>query len=289
MRARTRYELRLPSRKLVLGDETLIMGVLNVTPDSFYDGGKYFRFRDAVSRGLQLEDEGADIVDVGGESTRPPFLRVLPAAEEIRRIVPLIEALRKRLKVCLSVDTFKSEVARVAISAGAEIVNDISGLRWDPKLCELIASTRTALILMHSRGTPATTHRMPRVRDVMGAVIKGLERSINKATSAGIEKDRLIVDPGLGFSKTAEDNLVILNRLHRLRRFRIPILIGASRKSFLGRLLGLPVEERLFGSLASCAIAALEGAHIVRVHDVQETRQVVKVCDAVRQNSFRGR
>jgi dihydropteroate synthase len=289
MRARTRYELRLPSRKLVLGDETLIMGVLNVTPDSFYDGGRHFRFRDAVSRGLQLEDEGADIVDVGGESTRPPFLRVLPAAEEIRRIVPLIEALQKRLKVPLSVDTFKSEVARVAISAGAEIVNDISGLRWDPKLCELIASTRTALILMHSRGTPATTHRMGRVRDVMGAVIKGLERSINKATSAGIEKDRLIVDPGLGFSKTAEDNLVILNRLQRLRRFRIPILIGASRKSFLGRLLGLPVEERLFGSLASCAIAALEGAHIVRVHDVQETRQVVKVCDAVRQNSFRGR
>jgi dihydropteroate synthase len=289
MQARTRYQLRLPSRKLVLGDETLIMGVLNVTPDSFYDGGRYFRFRDAVSRGLQLEDEGADIVDVGGESTRPPFLRVLPAAEEIRRIVPLIEALRKRLKVPLSVDTFKSEVARVAISAGAEIVNDISGLRWDPKLCELIASTRTALILMHSRGTPATTHRMPRVRDVMGVVIKGLERSINKATSTGIEKDRLIVDPGLGFSKTAEDNLVILNRLQRLRRFRIPILIGASRKSFLGRLLGLPVEERLFGSLASCAIAALEGAHIVRVHDVQETRQVVKVCDAVRQNSFRGR
>jgi dihydropteroate synthase len=289
MQARTRYQLRLPSRKLVLGDETLIMGVLNVTPDSFYDGGRYFRFRDAVSRGLLLEDEGADIVDVGGESTRPPFLRVLPAAEEIRRIVPLIEALRKRLKVPLSVDTFKSEVARVAISAGAEIVNDISGLRWDPKLCELIASTRTALILMHSRGTPATTHRMPRVRDVMGAVIRGLERSINKATSAGIEKDRLILDPGLGFSKTAEDNLVILNRLQRLRRFRIPILIGASRKSFLGRLLGLPVEGRLFGSLAGCAIAALEGAHIVRVHDVQETRQVVKVCDAVRQNSFRGR
>jgi dihydropteroate synthase len=289
MQARNRCELRLPSRKLILGEATLIMGVLNATPDSFYDGGRYFRFRDAVSRGLQLEDEGADIVDVGGESTRPPFDRVLPAAEEIRRVAPLIEVLRKRLKIPLSVDTFKSEVARAAISAGAEIVNDVSGLRWDPQLCKLVASTRTALVLMHSRGTPATMHRMPRVLDVMKAVTKGLERSIRKAASAGIERDRLIVDPGLGFSKNPEDNLKILNKLEALGHLRIPILVGTSRKSFLGRVLGLPVEQRLLGSLASCAIAVLEGAHIVRVHDVRETRQVVKVCDAVRQSSFRGR
>jgi dihydropteroate synthase len=289
MQPRTRFTLELPSRGLVLGKKTLIMGILNVTPDSFYDGGRYFKFRDAVSRGLQLEDDGADIVDVGGESTRPPFLRVLPVAEEIRRVAPVVEALRKRLSIPLSVDTFKAEVARSAISAGAEIVNDIGGLRLDSKMSQLIASSRVGLVLMHSRGKPGSMHQMPAVRRILRVVRESLERSISKAGSAGIRKNQLIIDPGLGFSKTAENNLELLKRLPMLSRLRLPILVGASRKSFVGKVLGLPIRERLLGSLASSAIAIVAGAHIVRVHDVRETVQVVRICDAVRQSSSRNR
>jgi dihydropteroate synthase len=286
MKPRKQFELRLPSRTLILGEKTLIMGVLNVTPDSFFDGGRYFRFRDAVSRGLRMEEEGADFIDVGGESTRPPFRQVLAAAEEIRRVVPVIEALRKRLKIPLSVDTFKAEVARSAIHAGAEIVNDIGGLRFDAAMPEVIASTRTAIVLMHSRGRPGQIHQMPAVKNVLNTVIEGLKRSIRRATSRGIRKDRVIVDPGLGFSKTADDNLRLLDRLAALGRLDCPILVGASRKSFLGKLLDLPAEGRLLGSLASCAIAIVEGAHIVRVHDVKETLQVIRICDAVRRGEI---
>ncbi len=285
MQARKKYEVRLPSRRLILGEKTLIMGVLNVTPDSFFDGGRYFRFRDAVSRGLQLADEGADIVDVGGESTRPAFSTVLPAADELRRVLPIIEALKKRLKIPISVDTFKADVAKVAIAAGAEIVNDIGALRLDRKLAEVVASTGAALILMHSRGRPETMHGLPPVRNACRTVIESLRRSAQRAVAAGISRERLIVDPGIGFSKRVEDNLLLLRRLDFLRQLNLPILIGASRKSFLGKILNLPVEERLIGSLACCAVAALGGAHLVRVHDVRQTLQVLKVCDAVRNGS----
>jgi dihydropteroate synthase len=258
------------------------MGVLNTTPDSFFKDSRRRRSGDAASRGLELEEQGADILDIGGESTRPPFRNVLPVAEEIRRVVPVIEALRKRLKIPISVDTFKAEVARAAISAGAEIVNDIGALRLDRELPKVIASERVAVVLMHSRGEPEQMHHLPRVCNILRTVVESLERSVRRAVLAGISKRQIIVDPGIGFSKTAEDNLLLLKRLAILNRLGLPILVGASRKSFLGKVLGVPVEQRLTGSLACCAMAIMEGAHIVRVHDVRETRQVAILCDAVR-------
>ena len=282
MLARTRYEVQLPSRRLVLGARTLVMGVLNTTPDSFFKDSRRFRASDAIARGVELEEEGADILDIGGESTRPPFRNVLPVAEEIRRVVPVIEALRKRLKIPISIDTFKADVARAAISAGAEIVNDIGALRLDRELPKVVASERVAIVLMHSRGKPEQMHHLPHVRDIVRSVVEGLESSVRRAISAGISKRQIIVDPGVGFSKTPEDNLLLLKRLAILSRLHLPILVGASRKSFLGKFLGVPVEQRLVGSLACCAMAIMEGAHIVRVHDVRETRQVAVLCDAVR-------
>ena len=282
MLARTRYEVQLPSRRLVLGARTLVMGVLNTTPDSFFKDSRRLRPRDAIARGMELEEEGADILDIGGESTRPPFRNVLPVAEEIRRVVPVIEALRKRLKIPISIDTFKAEVARAAISAGAEIVNDIGGLRLDQELPKVVASERVAVVLMHSRGKPEQMHHLHRVRNILRTVVESLECSVRRAVLAGISKRQIIVDPGIGFSKTPEDNLLLLKRLAILRRLGLPILVGASRKSFLGKVLGVPVEQRLTGSLACCAMAIMEGAHIVRVHDVKESRQVAVLCDAVR-------
>lgn len=259
------------------------MGVLNATPDSFFKDSRRRRSTDAISRGLQLEEDGADILDIGGESTRPPYLNVLPAVEEIRRVVPVIEALRKRLKIPISVDTFKAEVAHAAICAGAEIVNDIGGLRLDQELPKVVASERVAVVLMHSRGKPEQMHHLPRVRHIFKAVSESLERSVRRAISAGISRKRIIIDPGIGFSKTPEDNLLLLKRLNALSRLDLPILVGVSRKSFLGKILSVPVEQRLTGSLACCAVAIMEGAHIVRVHDVKETRQLVVACDAIRE------
>ena len=283
MQARTRYEVQLPSRRLILGARTLVMGVLNTTPDSFFKDSRRRRPTDAISRGLQLEDDGADILDIGGESTRPPFRHVLPAAEEIRRVIPVITALRKRLKIPISVDTFKAEVARAAISAGAEMVNDIGGLRLDRELPRVVASERVAVVLMHSRGKPEQMHHLPRVRNILRVVSESLKRSVRRALSAGISRNRIIVDPGIGFSKTVEDNLLMLARLDALKRLDFPILVGASRKSFLGKVLSVAVEQRLTASLACCAVVIAGGAHIVRVHDVKQTRQVVVLCDAVRQ------
>ena len=282
MQARTRYEVQLPSRRLVLGARTLVMGVLNTTPDSFFKDSRRRRSGDAASRGLELEEQGADILDIGGESTRPPFRDVLPVAEEIRRVVPVIEALRKRLKIPISIDTFKAEVARAAISAGAEIVNDIGALRLDRELPKVVASERVAVVLLHSRGKPEQMHHLPRVSNILRTVVESLECSVRRAVLAGISKRQIIVDPGIGFSETTEDNLLLLKRLAILSRIGLPILVGASRKSFLGRVLDVPVEQRLTGSLACCAMAIMEGAHIVRVHDVRETRQVAILCDAVR-------
>jgi dihydropteroate synthase len=287
MQARPRHEVQLPSRRLVLGARTLVMGVLNVTPDSFFKESRRWRSGDAVSRGLQLEEEGADILDIGGESTRPPFRNVLPVDEEIRRVVSVIEALRKRLRIPISIDTFKAEVARVAIAAGAEIVNDIGGLRLDRELPKVVAAGRVAIVLMHSRGKPGQMHYLPPVQNLLKAVMESLERSVRRAVAAGISNKRIIIDPGIGFGKTPENNLLLLRRLDVLRRLGLPILVGASRKSFLGKILSVPVEQRLTGSLACCAVAIMEGAHIIRVHDVKETRQVAALCDAVREAGTR--
>ena len=278
---RSRFRLKLPNGTLELGQKTLIMGILNVTPDSFYDGGAYLRTDQAVKRGLQLEDQGADLVDVGGESTRPDRPASVPATEEIRRVVPVIEQLAKRLTVPLSVDTYKSEVARGAIAAGASVVNDISGLRFDPRMAACAADAGAAVVLMHSRGSPERLHGLPALKRPLQSVLLGLRHSVEKALQGGIPRNRIVLDPGLGFGKGVEDNLVVLRRLEVLKRFRLPILVGPSRKSFIGNLLNLPVEQRLLGSLASAAFAVIQGAHILRVHDVRETRQVVQLCDAI--------
>ncbi len=278
---RQRFRLQLPHGTLELGRKTLIMGILNVTPDSFYDGGAYLRTDEAVEHGLQLEDQGADLVDVGGESTRPNRPGSVSATDEIRRVVPVVEQLAKRLTVPISVDTYKSEVARSAVAAGASVVNDISGLRFDPDMAACAAAAGAAMVLMHSRGSPQRLHGHPALKRPLQSVLAGLRHSVKKALRAGIPSNRIILDPGLGFGKGVEDNLLILRRLEVLKRFRLPILVGPSRKSFIGNLLNLPVEQRLPGSLASTAVAVMQGAHIIRVHDVGETRQVVQMCDAI--------
>ena len=278
---RQRFRLQLPYGTLELGRKTLIMGILNVTPDSFYDGGTYLRTDEAIEHGLQLEDQGADLVDVGGESTRPDRPGSVTATDEIRRIVPVIEQLAKRLTVPISVDTYKSEVARSAVAAGASVVNDISGLRFDPDMAACAAAAGAAMVLMHSRGSPQRLHGLPALERPLQSVLAGLRHSVKKALRAGIPSNRIILDPGLGFGKGVEDNLLILRRLEVLKRFQLPVLVGPSRKSFIGNLLNLPVEQRLLGSLASTAVAVIQGAHIIRVHDVGETRQVVRMCDAI--------
>ena len=278
---RQRFRLQLPHGTLELGRKTLIMGILNVTPDSFYDGGTYLRTDEAIEHGLQLEDQGADLVDVGGESTRPDRPGSVSATDEIRRVVPVIEQLAKRLTVPISVDTYKSEVAHSALAAGASVVNDISGLRFDPDMAACAAAAGAAMVLMHSRGSPQRLHGLPALKRPLQSVLAGLRHSVKKAHRAGIPSNRIILDPGLGFGKGVEDNLLILRRLEVLKRFQLPILVGPSRKSFIGNLLNLPVEQRLLGSLASTAVAVIQGAHIIRVHDVEETRQVVRMCDAI--------
>lgn len=257
------------------------MAVLNVTPDSFFDGGRHFHMQAAIDGGLRLEDEGADILDIGGESTRPPYSQVLPVSEELNRILPVIEGLRKRLTIPISIDTYKSGVAREAIGAGAEIVNDIGGLRFDPGLAQVVASSRAGLVLMHSRGKPGAMHGLSRLKSPLRSVLESLKLRINRALRQGISLQQMIVDPGLGFGKHTEDNLTLLGRLETFSELRLPVLVGASRKSFLGEVLGLPVRERLYGSLAAAAVAVLKGSHVLRVHDVRETLQVVRVCDAI--------
>lgn len=278
---RPRFRLQLPNGALELGRKTLIMGILNVTPDSFYDGGAYLRTDLAIKHGLQLEDQGADLVDVGGESTRPDRPDSVSATDELRRVVPVIEQLARRLTIPISVDTYKSEVASRAIAAGASLINDISGLRFDSGMASCAADAGAAMVLMHSRGSPRRLHGLPALKRPLQSVLAGLRHSVDKALRAGIPRNRIVLDPGLGFGKGVEDNLVVLRRLEVLKRFRLPILVGPSRKSFIGNLLDLPVEQRLLGSLASTAVAVIQGAHIIRVHDVGETRQVVRMCDAI--------
>ena len=275
------FQLQLPHGTLELGRKTLIMGILNVTPDSFYDGGTYLRTDQAVKHGLQLEDQGADLLDVGGESTRPDRTGSVSATDETLRVVPVIEQLAKRLTIPISVDTYKSEVARRALAAGASLVNDIGGLRFDPDMAACAAAAGAAMVLMHSRGTPQRLHGLPALKRPLQSVLAGLRHSVERALRAGIPRNRIVLDPGLGFGKGVEDNLLILRRLEVLKRFQLPLLVGPSRKSFIGNLLNLPVEQRLLGSLASTAVAVTRGAHIIRVHDVGETRQVVQMCDAI--------
>lgn len=277
-------EWRLGRRSLPWGARTLVMGVLNVTPDSFSDGGNFFDRGRALEHAQRLIDEGADILDIGGESTRPGGAGV-DAGEEVRRVVPVVEALAGRVGVPVSVDTTKASVARAALAAGAEIVNDISALRFDPALAEEAAKVGAGLVLMHSLGTRETLHTLPPVADVLAEVVNSLRASVKEAVRRGAARASICVDPGFGFGKSHEQNVELLARLDRVAAAfpDMPVLAGTSRKRFVGTLLGgAPVEERLHGTTATVAAAVLRGASIVRVHDVRPAVETVRVIDAIK-------
>jgi dihydropteroate synthase len=260
---------------------TVIMGILNVTPDSFYDGGRYARAEAAVQRALQMVQDGADIVDIGGESTRPGSQPV-PEEEELRRVLPVIEAVRGQVDVPISIDTTKSRVAERALQAGACMVNDISGLGFDPRMAEVVARHGALCCVMHIQGTPQTMQQNPQYEDVVRDISRYFEERLALAERAGIPRENIWLDPGIGFGKTVEHNLEILRRLREFTAFGLPILIGTSRKSFIGKILGdLPPEERLEGTAATVAIAIMNGANAVRVHDVREMVRIARMTDAV--------
>ena len=275
---------KLARRSLPWGARTLVMGVLNVTPDSFSDGGRFFDPARSLEHAARMVEEGADILDVGGESTRPGSTDV-DASEEARRVVPVVEALAGRVGVPVSVDTTKARVARAALEAGAEILNDISGLRFEPALADEAARAGAGLVLMHSLGTRETLHTLPPVEDVLDEVTNSLRVSVAEAERRGVARASLCVDPGIGFGKTHEQNVELLARLGVFNAAfaDLPVLIGASRKRFVGTLLGgAPVGERLHGTLAAVAAAVLRGAHVVRVHDVRPAVETVRVIDAIK-------
>jgi dihydropteroate synthase len=279
------FRLKLRSRTLVLGERTLVMGVLNVTPDSFSDGGLYLDAGAAVKRALEIEAAGADILDIGGESTRPGSEGV-SAETELGRVLPVMDGLRGRLKIPISIDTQKARVAEAALAAGVEMVNDVSALRSPEAsgrtLGEVVRRAGVPLVLMHMRGRPKTMQQRPFARDVMRDVTRGLGEALERARRAGIPRNRVILDPGIGFGKSVEQNCELLARLAELARLGCPLVVGASRKTFLGALLGGATEDRrIWGTAASVTAAVLGGAHIVRVHDVREMVQVVRVADRI--------
>ena len=285
MKPRKKFRLKLRSGTIVLGERTLIMGVLNVTPDSFSDGGKYDQPEDAIKHALAMEKAGADLLDIGGESTRPGAEEP-SAAEELNRILPVLEGLRGVLKIPVSVDTRRSTIAELAISAGAQIINDVSGLKGDPRVADVAAKHGVPLILMHMRGQPRTMQQGPFARDVMKDVVQGLRDSIAKARKAGVAKSQIILDPGIGFGKSHAQSYELLQKLPRLAALGYPLLVGTSRKGFLGATLAregkpAPPGKRVWGTAATVTASILGGAHIVRVHDTAEMVQVALVADRI--------
>jgi dihydropteroate synthase len=269
---------------LAYGKRTLVMGVLNVTPNSFSDGGQFLSVDNALIHAIQMIADGADIIDVGGESTRPGA-KPISEAEELRRVVPVIEGLTAKGAMPISIDTTKAVVARAALEAGAQIVNDISGLRFDEQLADEVAAAGAGLVLMHSRGTPETMQRLSPETDILSAVTNRLRDSIAVAERHGVRREAIAIDPGIGFGKTGEQNIELIAKINRLvQEFpEFPIVVGTSRKSFIGRLLGdAPVNQRLHGTMATVSAAVLRGAHIVRVHDVKAAVETVKIADAVK-------
>jgi dihydropteroate synthase len=285
MNSRKKFRLKLRSRTLVLGERTLVMGVLNVTPDSFSDGGKYEQPGIAIEHALAMEQAGADLLDIGGESTRPGS-EAPSASQELDRILPVLEGLQGRLKIPVSVDTRRAAVAELAVRAGAEIINDVSGLMNDARIAEIAAKYRVPIILMHMRGEPGTMQRGPFARDVLKDVARGLRESVAKARKAGVAKSQIILDPGVGFGKSYSQNYELLQKLSELAALGYPLLVGSSRKGFIGTTLAhdgkpAPPEERIWGTAATVTASILGGAHIVRVHDVAEMVQVARVADCV--------
>jgi len=267
-----------------LGKVPLVMGILNVTPDSFSDGGRYTRVSAALERAREMVEEGADIIDVGGESTRPGAQPV-PLEEELRRVVPVVEAIRAELDVPISVDTYKSEVARAALDAGAVMVNDISGLRFSPDMADVVAEYQAHVVVMHMKGTPRDMQKNPYYDDVVEEVKGFFSERLEFLQSMGVDLERVLLDPGIGFGKRVEDNLALIRGIPRFLDLDRPVLIGPSRKSFIGDILGLPVEERLEGTLAAVSVAVFLGATVVRVHDVLAARRAVDMAWALKMGS----
>jgi dihydropteroate synthase len=259
--------------KLALGEKTYVMGILNVTPDSFSDGNKYFTIDSAVKKAREMVEEGADIIDIGGESTKPGFKEV-SALEEINRVVPVIERLTKEISVPLSVDTSKAMVAEKALQAGAHIINDIWGLQREPEMAQVVAEYDAGVVMMHNQNENT-------YKDLMGDIISFLRKSIEIAESAGIKRENMSVDPGVGFGKTLQHNLEVMRRLKELRTLGLPVLLGTSRKSMIGNVLDLPINERLEGTAATVTLGIANGVDIIRVHDVKEMTRVVRMTDAM--------
>lgn len=277
---RKSFNLNFRNHHLIFGKRTLVVGVINVTPDSFSDGGQNFDISKAIERAIEMEAEGADIIEIGGESTRPGATPV-SLEEELTRVLPLLEALQGRVRLPISIDTYKNEVARQALDCGASIINDISALRFDEAIARTIAQTGAGLILMHMRGEPSTMQQMEPSEDIFAEIFADMNIALERAAQNGVEREQIIFDPGLGFGKTLEQNLAILNHLERFKSLNLPIMIGASRKSFIGRITGRAAQERIFGTAASVAAAILRGAHLLRVHDVKEMIEVARITDAI--------
>jgi len=277
----SRRALICGDRVLPLGERTLVIGVLNVTPDSFFDGGRYLDPEAAVARARRMVDDGADILDIVGQSSRP-FSDPIPAREELNRVRPVFDRLEGSMDVPLSIDTAHAEVARYAISRGACMVNDISALTRDPDMLPVVAEEKVGVVLMHMRGTPKTMQEDTRYDDLLHVVKSFLALRAEAAVAGGVRPEGIVVDPGIGFGKSVEGNLALLGGLRELAELGYPVLVGASRKSFIGRLSHLPEEERLEGSLGAAAAAVMRGADILRVHDVRETVRMLQVVDAVR-------
>lgn len=272
--------IRIGKKEFDLEKKTYTMGILNVTPDSFSDGGKYYDNETAYKRALKLIDKGADILDIGAESSRPGSLPV-DSEEEWNRLEPVLEKLCGNIEVPISLDTYKSETAEKALEMGVEIINDISGLKMDKDMARVIAKYDAYCVIMHMRGTPANMQKNPYYDDVVKEVMEELKESIEIALEAGISKEKIILDPGIGFAKRFEDNLILLKNLKKLKTLGYPILVGASRKRFIGEILEAEVDERLEGNLAIASYCANNGACIMRVHDVLETVKTLKVADAI--------
>lgn len=256
------------------------MGVLNVTPDSFSDGGEFLGREAACGRALKMQDEGADIIDIGGESTRPGSLSV-STEEELKRVIPVVRRLRKKLKIPISVDTTKFKVAEAALEEGASIINDISGLRYDEEIASLCATYQAGLVIMHIKGKPRTMQKRPVYKDLLGEIRQYIDKAIKTARKRGVKRQNIIIDPGIGFGKTLKDNLIIIKEITFFKRLGFPVLMGLSRKSFIGKILRLDVEGRLIPTVAANALAIYNGADIIRVHDVGEAVMTTRIVDAI--------
>jgi dihydropteroate synthase len=278
---------RLPKRTLTIGERPLVMGIVNVTPDSFSDGGQFKSTAAAVAHALELVKQGADLLDIGGESTRPGATPV-PLDQELQRVVPVVEALAGKIKVPISVDTSKAAVARQCLKRGAEIINDVTALTGDPEMLEVAAESRAGVVLMHMLGTPATMQIDPRYRDVVGDLLRFFRRRLAACKRAGLQSERLVIDPGIGFGKTQEHTLTLLARLEEFQRLGRPVLLGVSRKGYIGLLIGKPRQERMIGTVATLCYAVARGAvQIVRVHDVAPVREALTIGAAIREHRKR--